>query len=587
MDSIFFLGAIQSRSVDSDDPEALAPIQERGILSLFRLVKSLIRQNRMSTCKELTVLTNDVYWIDPDDVVNPLAGSLNGFTRGIAREYPHLSARCIDIRLKDISEKPSLKGLKRLLTPIVTGTHRIETTALRDGRWYEQKIDPVRVPFVFRSPFRDRGVYFILGGGGGIGLELGLYLARTVHARLALIGRREPDAHQRAKMADMEKAGGEVLYFRADAVDEAQMQKAVAAAKSRFGPINGVVHSAIVLNDRSLRNMNEDALQNVLAPKVRGSVVLHKVFKGEPLDFMLFFSSLQSLAGNAGQSNYAAACTFKDAFAHYLRRQVDYPVKVMNWGYWGSVGIASDFKTRQRMASHGVGSVEPEEGMEGIRRVLLSPMVQVAAFRMAPKVLDTLGIEQGTSQEQYAARNPSVFETVIPQIKPAVSIPKKPSGTERKIQREEKDRFIARKVAETFIHILSMGDRALNPDTPYTDFGVDSILAIDIIDRLNSELGIELRTTDLFNYPTLRQLSRYIMEAHGNAIDDRDEKQMESHRLDKPLPDKPIDAWGATPEAADIQEAYSDDAVLNIFDRLKTGDMDVVEAYRLLGVSDE
>ena len=587
MDSIFFLGAIQSRGVDSNDPEALAPSQERGILSLFRLVKSLIRGNRMSTCRELTVLTNDVYRIDPDDVVNPLAGSLNGFTRGIAREYPHLSARCIDIRLKDISEKPSLKELKRLLTPIVTGTYRIETTALRDGRWYEQKIDPVRVPFVFRSPFRDRGVYFILGGGGGIGLELGLYLARTVHARLALIGRREPDTHQRAKMADMEKAGGEVLYFRADAVDEAQMQKAVSAAKSRFGPINGVVHSAIVLNDRSLRNMNEDALQNVLAPKVRGSVVLHKVFKGEPLDFMLFFSSLQSLAGNAGQSNYAAACTFKDAFAHYLRRQVDYPVKVMNWGYWGSVGIASDLETRQRMASHGVGSVEPEEGMEGIRRVLLSPMVQTATFRVAPEVLETLGIEQGTLLEKYADRNPSVFETVIPQIKQAVSTLKKPSGTERKIPREEKDRFIARKVTETFIHILSMGDRVLNTDTPYTDYGVDSIMAIDIIDRLNSELGIELRTTDLFNYPTLRQLSRYIMEAHGNAIDDRDEKQMESHRLDKSLPDKPIDAGGATPEAADIPEAHSDDAVLNIFDRLKTGDMDVGEAYRLLGVSDE
>ena len=62
---------------------------------------------------------------------------------------------------------------------------------------------------------------------------------------------------------------------------------------------------------------------------------------------------------------------------------------------------------------------------------------------------------------------------------------------------------------------------------------------------------------------------------------------MESHRLDKPLPDKPIDAGGATPEAADIPEAHSDDAVLNIFDRLKTGDMDVGEAYRLLRVSDE
>ena len=86
--------------------------------------------------------------------------------------------------------------------------------------------------------------------------------------------------------------------------------------------------------------MDEDTLRKVLAPKVTGSVVLQHALKDESLDFLLFFSSAQSFACAAGQGNYSAACTFKDAFARYLDTEVSYPVKIINWAI-GAVWVLS------------------------------------------------------------------------------------------------------------------------------------------------------------------------------------------------------------------------------------------------------
>ncbi|MEW6379008.1 MAG: SDR family NAD(P)-dependent oxidoreductase, partial [bacterium] len=259
----------------------------------------------------------------------------------------------------------------------------------------------------------------ILGGAGGIGLELGRYLARTVQARLVLLGRSEKlSVEQREKIARIESHGGKVLYLQADATDWESMRAAVARAKERFGSIHGVIHSAIVLKDRALKNMDEQTFRAALAPKVRGSVILNKVLQNEPLDFMLFFSSAQSFLSNAGQSNYAAACTFKDAYALYLDQIRPYPVKVINWGYWGSVGIVADEDYTRRLAAQGIASIEPEEGMEAIQRVLgqgtsgQRRLSQVIAIKAQNTLLEAMGADLHQRIEPYPESIPSLVEAL-------------------------------------------------------------------------------------------------------------------------------------------------------------------------------
>src|SRR6266542_2271944 len=115
--------------------------------------------------------------------------------------------------------------------------------------------------------------------------------------------------------------------------------------------------------DQSLARMHESGFRAGLSAKVDLSVNMDRVFGEQELDFMLFFSSFLSFVKPAGQSNYAAGCAFKDSFAQKLQQRRAYPVKIMNWGYWGKVGSVADESLNKAMERAGVGSIEPDEGM--------------------------------------------------------------------------------------------------------------------------------------------------------------------------------------------------------------------------------
>ena len=224
------------------------------------------------------------------------------------------------------------------------------------------------------------------------------------------IGRRQKDEAIEQKQARVAAGGGErPLYIAADARNLRELERACQEIKERYGRINGVIHSAIVLSDKSLANMTDEQFRAALSAKVDVSVRLAQVFEREPLDFVLYFSSVQSFLKAPGQSNYAAGCTFADAFAEWQSANVAYPVKVMCWGYWGSVGIVSGAEYQQRMAQLGVGSLAPAEGMTGLERLLRAPLQQVVMIRtQRVEAAQAIGVitEEGLSPARIEA--PSV-----------------------------------------------------------------------------------------------------------------------------------------------------------------------------------
>jgi NAD(P)-dependent dehydrogenase (short-subunit alcohol dehydrogenase family)/acyl carrier protein/SAM-dependent methyltransferase len=420
LDVIYFLGGIQVQPVKADDPEALTRSQEYGVLSLFRLVQSVCTRGlvREGHTLQLKVITNDIYQVLPGDDVKPFSAGLPGLSKAMSKENRQLAVRCIDLRSEDITGTPGEETIELLVSPV--GAGEAEEIALRNGRCYRRILEPVQLPAVSDRglPFKHRGVYLIVGGAGGIGLELSLHLAKTVAARLVLMGRSQLDTRQQEKIARIEAEGGQVLYLQADVSDLKAMEMVVKQAKEHFGTINGAIHSAVVLQDKTLENMDESTFRAVLTPKVTGSVVLYKVLKDEPLDFLLFFSSAQSFVCNAGQGNYAAACSFKDAFALHISQCESYPVRVINWGYWGSVGIVATEAYNTRMSVLGARSIEPGEGMEAVNRALAHRVIQVAAMKAEEQALKKLGIDPENYLELYPEKIPAVFNRVLSRLQP-------------------------------------------------------------------------------------------------------------------------------------------------------------------------
>ncbi|MDN9009024.1 SDR family NAD(P)-dependent oxidoreductase [Brevibacillus laterosporus] len=348
--------------------------QEKGVIYLFKIIKSLLALGYDSREIGWTVITQKAQPLHKYDEVNPTHASIHGLMGTLAKEYSHWKIRVIDL------EFLAIWPMQELFT--LPSDADGNPYVYREQQWHQQELVPVRYNKQEETLYKTGGVYVVIGGAGGIGEVWSEYVIRMYEAKVIWIGRREKDANIQAKIDRLASIGPAPSYFVADATDQEELYRAYEEIKQQYGSIHGIVHSAIVLLDKSLANMEEERFRGGLRVKVDVSVNIAAVFQDEPLDFVLFFSSMNSFVKAAGQSNYVAGCTFKDAFASQLALEWPCAVKVMNWGYWGTVGTVASEEYQRRMKSRGVGSIEPPEAMSALEALLVGPMNQLAFAKM-------------------------------------------------------------------------------------------------------------------------------------------------------------------------------------------------------------
>ncbi|TMC13973.1 MAG: SDR family NAD(P)-dependent oxidoreductase [Chloroflexi bacterium] len=203
------------------------------------------------------------------------------------KEYPHWK-----IQLSDLTTDSTLPLADICRLPADPQGHG---WLYRYGHWYRQMLVPVDAStFKMHEAYRRGGVYVVSGGAGGIGEVWSEYLIRKYQAQIIWIGRRKTDAGILLKQQRLAALGRIPHYITADAASLPELQQAYEQIKRTFGRVHGVVHSAVVLRDQSLAKMDEERFRAVLAAKVDVSVRLAQVFEQEPLDFVLFFSSVHA-----------------------------------------------------------------------------------------------------------------------------------------------------------------------------------------------------------------------------------------------------------------------------------------------------
>lgn len=368
-EDVWFLGVHEADEVLPGSEEL------DSALGLLRLIRGMDAAGLSETPVRLWVVTRDVHRSIGGPAA-PYAATCVGLARSAAREHPAWEVVIADID----GAQPSPRNVDLLLRePIPFGEEvRIEGTRL-----LVRALRPVTVEDAHRSPFRPQGVYLIVGGAGGVGSLLARHLAKACGAKVALLGRAAVGASHRELLDTIRAEGGEGLYIRCDVTDREQVRRAIETTKNEFGRLDGVIHSAMVLRDRTLRSMTDGDLRDVFAPKVAGLVALADALRGESLDFLLLMSSAQTFIGAAGQGNYAAASQFEDRYAQWLRVGAPWPVKVVNWGYWGAVGAVSAPSYARRLGEQGAQPIEPSSGLEVVTRLLASDSVdQVMAAQV-------------------------------------------------------------------------------------------------------------------------------------------------------------------------------------------------------------
>lgn len=359
--------------------DSMIDAQEVGVLAVFRIAKALLQLGYADKELAWTLVTRCTQQARKGDPVHPAHGAIAGFVGSLAKEYPHWNVTLLDI--DSLESVTAVECLSR-----AADSQRNSRLAYRDGEWLQQTF--AQVPSVPPSRpvyYKQKGVYVVIGGAGGLGEVWSRFMIEHFQARMVWIGRDELNATIQGKIDTVARLAGATgrapLYIRADATDPEALQRALDTILQTYPAVDGVVHSAIVLQDKSVQHMEESRFRAGLSAKVDISVNLDRVFGQQPLDFMLFFSSILSFITSPGQSNYAAGCTFKDSFAQHLEQQRPYPVKIVNWGYWGNVGIVADDAHSKSMERIGIGSIEPREGMPFLQSLISSDLSQAALIK--------------------------------------------------------------------------------------------------------------------------------------------------------------------------------------------------------------
>ncbi|WP_066341971.1 type I polyketide synthase [Azohydromonas lata] len=494
--------------VDAELPADRDAVLERSFFSLLALAQALEATGLGGERKlPMQVVVNQAEDVCGTEALCPEKATVFSLCKVIGQEYPHLDCRMADVVLPAAGDDAQSWLLEQLAAGMPGGRGEMRIAYRGPHRWtrgYEALAASGAGANGARQRLRRQGVYLITGGLGGVGLAVARHLAQAWQARLVLLGRSAlpargdwerlaADAHQpqalRRKLQqllEIETLGGEVLALSADVADAAQMHAVAAQARARFGAMQGVIHAAGHAHSGMIGQRTRAMVDAVFAPKLQGTRVLLDVLRDEPLDFVLLCSSISSMAGGLGMSDYAAANAYLDVVAALWQRSARYPVMSVNWDAWRDLGMAAG-----RVLPEGIGMDGPQ-GARALERIVNGP-----AF--AQVVISTTDLEQRLGELDngmlaLVETGPSVQGKRRNHPRPALSSAYvAPAGD------------LESGLADLWQDML--GIATVGVDDNLFELGGDSLLAIQILARARKAYEVELHPAAFFKAPTLRGLA--------------------------------------------------------------------------------
>jgi NAD(P)-dependent dehydrogenase (short-subunit alcohol dehydrogenase family) len=485
-------------------------VRSRGFNSLLYLMQSIGDQVSAEPI-QLKVVSDDLHRVTGKEILSPSKAILMGPCRVIRKEFPNILCGNVDL-----TEKLKVEDCAQLLFKEIGARTAEAVVAYRDSQRWVQSIEHAPLPQTntANSILREGGVYLITGGLGGIGLVLAEYLAQSVRARLVLISRsRLPDrgrwqewlsAHEEGdavserirKIQCIEDRGAKVLVANADVADFDQMRTALDQAQNQFGPIQGVIHAAGVSPGGLMLLKKPEAAASVMAPKVKGTLVLDKLLGDTKLDFCVFCSSTSAFYGEFGQVDYSAANAFMDAYA--LKHALERKIVSINWNMWRDVGMGVHspvpVRLQKRREQELRLGIAPEEGKEAFARILGSSLPQVI---VSPREIVITG---------YKERETDSEEPVTKVLPDKRRHPRPNLSTEYVIPGNSAERTIA----EMWQELLGVNTVGIHDN--FFELGGNSSLVPDVISRIRSAFGVGLPATGVIENPTVHLLSEGIRQ---------------------------------------------------------------------------
>jgi polyketide synthase PksN len=485
------------------DAEALEKALERGVYGFLYFCQALIEQKLEDRVQVLYL------YLGKEDGAQAHNEAINGFVKSLRLENPKLDCKVLEIR----EVRPdSGQVLDCALAELDCGAQDDITVRyegrVRYARGLEKLDRPQREGA--GSPgiaLKQKGVYLITGGAGGLGLIFGEFLARECKARLVLTGRSVLSEEHQAALDRLRSLGAEVLYVAADISKPEHLRQLMGEIKSRFGALDGILHAAGVLRDSLLRKKTREEMEAVFAPKVFGSFHLDELTKDEDLDFFVLFSSLAAVGGNAGQADYAFANHYMDSFAaarEQLRARGRRTGKTLsiNWSLWADGGMKLDEQTQLFFRKNlGIVPLRKELGLASFVDALARPQSQVAVIEGVQARIERAW---GMTRKEASAPVPGRAD---------------PRKTAASAGDADLTGSVIKELSKKVMELLKLKAEDLSLDAILLDLGFDSIGLTTFANAINDRYGLDINPVLFFEYPTIRAIAGILATDHRSAVE--------------------------------------------------------------------
>ncbi|MEA5550941.1 type I polyketide synthase [Anabaena cylindrica UHCC 0172] len=490
------------KNITTEEIEAIQTLNCAGVL---HLVQALAKVEILSPPK-LWIITRNTQAIGQINSLSLEQSPLWGMGRVIALEHPEIWGGLIDL------ESPSTANDLNLLWSELTQNSRENLVAFCEDKRYVARLAPIEetISSPSKLPISSEGTYLITGGLGALGLQVANWLVDCGAKYLVLTTRRGATEETAEKIQLLEQKGVKVFVVKSDISQPKSVAEVLQKIYETLPPLQGIIHSAGVLNDGVIPNQNWEQFSQVLAPKLLGAWNLHNQTLDLSLDFFVLFSSAASLIGSYAQSNYAAGNAFLDALALYRQSQ-GLPGLSINWGPWAESGMATALseQLQKRWQAQGIGEIQPSQGLDILAYLLTSEIGQVGV----------LPIKWQQFLQQFSSGSEPTFLANIAQttgLQTQSNLPVQPAQFVQQLAAatlSQRWQLLAEYIRSQVAQVVGLSSpEEISLQQGMFDMGMDSLMSVDLKNRLQKTFNCVLPSTLTFEYPTIEALANYLAQ---------------------------------------------------------------------------
>ncbi|WMP19415.1 aminotransferase class I/II-fold pyridoxal phosphate-dependent enzyme [Thiothrix lacustris] len=401
------------------------------------------------------------------------------------------------------------------LSPLPQTTFPI--TQVADAYRYMQQtkhIGKVVLTFTEETPaaIHADGSYLVTGGLGGLGLQVAQYLADQGARHLVLSSRSGANSEDAQTLVQqLTEQGINVSVVKADVANAEDVARMLDVAQSQ-APLRGIIHAAGLIDDGGVLQQTPERFARVMAPKVLGAWLLHNQTQNLPLDFFISFSSIASLMGSPGQTNYAAANAVVDLLMQQRRAQ-GLPGISINWGPWAETGMAADLS----FESEGLDKIAPDAGIQ-----VLAELIQRAPHM--PAQIGVFPMNWSKFMQQFPAGQvpPFVSQMQRKQAPRAKAASTSSSDILQRLQTasaaERQDLLIAY-ISAQLTQVLGLeASQSTPPDQHWNELGLDSLMTVELKNRLDRALHVSIPLETIMQEATTQLLAGMVIKRMDDKV---------------------------------------------------------------------